>query len=58
MPTSSITKQFIINNNNTCDKLINAMKSADSASKCKSGNSYEYGMEQLHKYFDDKKATD
>lgn len=51
MATSSITKRFVIKNDNVCDKLIKALN--DPAPKKEiSTNHYEEGKKKLTQYFD------
>lgn len=51
MPTSSITKKFIIKDDKTCDRLIAALTETKPQQIKKSSNSYEKGKEKLAYYF-------
>lgn len=51
MPTSSITKKFIIKDDKTCDRLIAALAETKPQQIKKSSNSYEKGKEKLAYYF-------
>lgn len=50
MATSSITKEFVIKDDKTCDKLIKAMEKSSSEPTV-TRNYYEEGKEKLEQYF-------
>ena len=52
MPTSSITKKFIIKDDATFENLIMASKKPKK--RVKSSNAYEEGKKSLKQYFGDK----
>ena len=52
MPTSSITKQYIIKDDKACDTLIKVLNEPSKRKKpMKSSNKYEEGKKKLIQYF-------
>lgn len=47
MPTSSITKDFVIKDNKTCDKLISVLSGKAPRRKKPTSNKYEEGKKLL-----------
>lgn len=52
MPTSSITKKFVIRDNSVCDTLIKVLSEESQRRKKPSSKKYEEGKEILAQYQD------
>lgn len=51
MATSSITKEFVIKDKKTCDKLIEVLNGKPTRKSKKSSNKYEEGKKLLEQYY-------
>ena len=57
MPTSSITKKFVIKDNSVCDTLIKVMSEKSRRRKKTSSQKYKEGKKLIAQYLDSKVNT-